>query len=242
VPDETTIVYGVNPAFEVLRAGRRTVREAYLNRSSADSPRLRKLAALLQARNIPHRLVEKGQLIDLTGSRDHQGVALVTDPYPYVPFAELLGQPRLVLLDNIEDPHNVGAVIRSAEVLGFNGLLLPRRGSPGILPSVLKASAGACEFLSIAINCAANQYVKIAKEEGYHIAALDGKGQTSLEELQRRLPRKLLLVVGGEDKGVGQFILNEADDVISIPRRGQVSSLNASVAAGIALAALAAED
>lgn len=240
-PDQTVIVYGVNPAFEVLRAGRRSIREAYLNRSSADSPRLRRLVALLQAKNIPHRLVEKGQLIDLSGSRDHQGVVLITDPYPYVPFAELLGKRRLVLLDNIEDPHNVGAIIRSAEVLGFDGLLLPRRGSPGILPSVLKASAGATEFLPIAINCAANQYIKIAKEEGYHIAVLDGKGETTLEELQRRLPSKLLLVVGGEDKGAGQFILNEADDVVSIPRRGQVSSLNASVAAGIALAALVGE-
>ena len=239
MPEESSIVYGVNPAFEVLRAGRRSVIEGYLNRSSADNPRLRKLAALLESRRIPYRLVEKGQLIDLSGTRDHQGVVLLAQPYPYVPFAELVGKRRLVLLDNIEDPHNVGAIIRSAEVLGFDGLLLPRRGTPGILPSVLKASAGAGEFLPIAINCSANQYIKIAKEEGYHIAVLDARGETTLEELQRRLPDRLLLVVGGEEKGAGQFIVNEAHDVVSIPRRGKVDSLNASVAAGIALAALA---
>lgn len=239
MPEESSIVYGVNPAFEVIRAGRRTVIEGYLNRSSADSPRLRKLATLLESRKIPFRLVEKGQLIDLSGTRDHQGVVLLAQPYPYVLFAELIGKRRLVLLDNIEDPHNVGAIIRSAEVLGFDGLLLPRRGTPGMLPSVLKASAGAGEFLPIAINCSANQYIKIAKQEGYHIAVLDARGETTLDELQRRLPDRLLLVVGGEEKGAGQFIVNEAHDVVSIPRRGRVDSLNASVAAGIALAALA---
>jgi 23S rRNA (guanosine2251-2'-O)-methyltransferase len=238
VLDDTTIIYGVNPAFEVILADRRKVQEAYLNRSTADSPRLRKLVSLLQSRKIPYRLVEKGKLIELADSREHQGVVLVADPYPYVKFAELVGKRRLVLLDNIEDPHNVGAIIRSAEVLGFDGVLLPRRGVPGALASVLKASAGACEHIAIARNCATNQYVKIAHEEGYHVAALDGKGETTVEELQRRIPDKLLLVVGGENKGVGQFILNEADDVVSIPRRGRVTSLNASVAAGIALAAL----
>jgi 23S rRNA (guanosine2251-2'-O)-methyltransferase len=237
VPADTAVIYGVNPAFEAIIAERRKIHEAYLNRSSANSPRLRKLVGLLQSRGIPHRLVEKGKLIQLADTHDHQGVVLLADPYPYVPFAELIGKRRLVLLDNIEDPHNVGAIIRSAEVLGFDAVLLPRRGVPGALPSVLKASAGACEHIPIAINCATNQYVKIAMDEGYHIAALDGKGETTIEELQRRLPSKLLLVVGGENKGVRQYILNEADDVVSIPRRGRVTSLNASVAAGIALAA-----
>jgi len=237
--EETAIVYGVNPAFETIIAGRRKVLTAYLNRSTAISPRLRKLTAVLKTYGIPLELVEKGKLMELANTRDHQGVVLVTEPYPYIPYAELIGKRRLVLLDNIEDPHNVGAIIRSAEVLGFDAVLLPKRGVPGALPSVAKVSAGACDHLAIAKNCSTNQYVKIAKDEGYHIAALDSKGETTVEELQRRLPDKLLLVVGGENKGVRQFILNEADDVVSIPRLGRVASLNASVAAGIALAAFA---
>ena len=237
MPEETAIVYGANPAFETVLAGRRRVLEAYVNQSTADGPRLRKLLGLLQSRGIPVRMVEKGKLMQLADTREHQGVVLVTEPYPYVRFADLIGRRRLVLLDNIEDPHNVGAITRSAEVLGFDGVLLPKRGVPGALPSVVKVSAGATEHIAMAINCSSNQYVKIAKEEGYHVVALDGKGQTTVEELQRRLPAKLLLVVGGENAGVRQFILNEADDVVSIPRRGRVGSLNASVAAGIALAA-----
>ena len=146
-----------------------------------------------------------------------------------------LESPRLVLLDSIEDPHNVGAIMRTAEALGWGDVLLPRRGSPLILPSVAKASAGACEYLRIAVNCSANQYMKIAQEAGYAVAALDGSGKVSLEDVRAAAPAKLLLVVGGEDSGVSQFIINNAEYVVAIAQKGRINSLNASVAAGLAL-------
>ncbi|NLF17198.1 MAG: RNA methyltransferase [Lentisphaerae bacterium] len=233
------ILYGVNPAFEAVLAGRRQIRAAFLNRGAAGNARLQKLAALLQSRGVEAQWVEKGRLIDRCQSHEHQGVVLETSPYPYVTLDEIMEQPRLVLLDNIEDPHNVGAIIRSAEVLGFGGVLLPSHGVPPVLPSVVKASAGATEHLPITCAAGVSAYVHAARQRDTCIVALDGKGSASLAEVAAARPARLLLVCGGEDRGVGQFILNQAQFVVRIPQHGRIGSLNASVAAGIALHALA---
>ena len=231
-------IYGTNPAFEVLRAKRRKVYGAWLNQSARDKPRMQKLVRLLEQSEVGFEWVEKGRLIQLSKSTEHQGVVLKTALYPYTPKEELFTQSRLLLLDNIEDPHNVGAVLRSAEVFGFHGVCLPSRGVPEVYPSVVKVSAGATEFMQIARDASANQYARKAQGAGYQIAALDMNGETKLESLHKSSPDKLMLVVGGEDKSVGQFILNMADHVIGIAQFGRVNSLNASVAAGIAMHAL----
>ena len=108
-------IYGINPVFEVVRAGRRKVYAAFLNQSTARQPRMQKLAELLARHEIEIELVEKGRLTDLSQSREHQGVVLKTSLYPYTATEDLWGVERLLLLDNIEDPHNVGAILRSAE-------------------------------------------------------------------------------------------------------------------------------
>lgn len=181
---------------------------------------------------------EKGRLISMCESRDNQGVVVCCSPYPYVPSKEMGLAPRTLLMDNLEDPQNVGAILRSAEIFGFSEVFLPLKGTPGIYPSVVKASAGASEHLRIARDRNANQYLKLAKQLGYKIAALDGAGKVDLDELAGNAPEKLMLVIGGEDKGVGQFILNEADYVVRLPQIGYINSLNASVAAGVAMYAL----
>ncbi|MBN2449465.1 MAG: RNA methyltransferase [Lentisphaeria bacterium] len=234
----TEYLYGVNPAFEAILANRRRAHRLLLNQGSRGNPRLRRLAELATARSIPVHWHERGRLIDLCGSRENQGAVLETDPYPYAALNALLAEPRLVLLDNIEDPHNVGAIIRSAEVLGYGGVLLPNRGAPPVLPSVVKASAGATEHIGIARENSANRYATIAAEHGFAVVALDAKGQHTFAEVLGSLPGKLLLVCGGEDAGVSRFILNAASCVVRIPQRGRVGSLNASVAAAIALHAL----
>ena len=228
-------IYGINPVFEAVCANRRQVNRVWLNRDGTSNPRQKKLASFLTSRKIPIEWVDKARLFELCGTREHQGAVLDSGPFPYTPFAEILGAPRMVLLDSIEDPHNVGAIMRSAEVFGWKHVLLPRRGAPLVIPSVAKSSAGACEHLEIACNCSPNQYVKIALDEGYFVAALDGAGKVSLEELKASRLEKLLLVAGGENSGVSQFILNSASAVVSIPQAGRINSLNASVAAGIAL-------
>jgi 23S rRNA (guanosine2251-2'-O)-methyltransferase len=234
-------IYGINPAFEVLRAGRRRVYQAYLNRASARQPRIRKLSQYLEKKEIPVQWVDKQRLMDLSGYKDHQGAVLKTRPYPYQPSEALWGRPRLLLLDNVEDPHTVGAILRSAEIFGFNTVLLPRKGVPDIYPSVVKVSAGATEFLDIAKDASANSYVRTSQKHGYQVVALDVSGTLDIGVARERLGEKVLVVIGGEDRSVGQFILNTADLVVSIAQHGRINSLNASVAAGISLFVLRAD-
>lgn len=235
---EFEFVYGINPAFEIMKAKRRQISRIFLSESAKGNPRIVKIAQLCSKRQIPMEWQEKGRLISMCESRDNQGVVVCCSPYPYVPSKEMGLAPRTLLMDNLEDPQNVGAILRSAEIFGFSEVFLPLKGTPGIYPSVVKASAGASEHLRIARDRNANQYLKFAKQLGYKIAALDGAGKVDLDELAGNAPEKLMLVIGGEDKGVGQFILNEADYVVRLPQIGYINSLNASVAAGVAMYAL----
>ncbi|MFC1569272.1 TrmH family RNA methyltransferase [bacterium] len=235
-------LYGINPAFEVIRAGKRHVFEAYLNKAASKQPRMRKLSQYLERMEIPIQWVDKGRIMELSGSKEHQGVALKTKPYPYHASDSLWDRSRILLLDNVEDPHNVGGILRSAEIFGFQTILLSLKGVPEIYPSVVKVSAGATEFLDIAKDASANHYVQTAKEKGFQIVALDGSGDTDIREVREKLSDKILVVIGGEDRSVGQFILNLADFVVAIQQTGRINSLNASVAAGIALFALQVDD
>jgi 23S rRNA (guanosine2251-2'-O)-methyltransferase len=234
----TEFLYGLNPAFECIRANRRKVHEAYINELTAKSARLKTLRRLLDERDIPVKLTDKGRLHQLSASTEHQNVVMKVDRYPYVPHTEVLSSDRVLLLDNVEDPHNVGAILRSAEVFGFHHILLPTKGVPEVYPSVAKVSAGSVEFLNIARDCNAVTYVQKALDAGYTVAALDAKGSVKLDEFAKEVPKPLLVVIGGEDKGVGQFILNHATATLAIPQSGRINSLNASVAASITLYAL----
>lgn len=237
-PSSKEFLYGLNPCFEALRAGRRRFYDAYINESTKDSARLKKLIALLEKNDIPIRYTDKGRLTQLCGSNEHQGAVIRSGLYPYAPWESLFEKDRLLLMDNVEDPHNVGAILRSAEIFGFNGVFLPMKGVPEVYPSVIKVSAGAAEFMQIARERDSNRYAREAKERGYRILALDAKGKTMLDTLNGLPGEKILLVIGGEDRGVGQFILNMADDIVSIEQCGHVNSLNASVAASIAMHSL----
>lgn len=228
-------IYGINPIFEVVRGGRRTCYQAFVNQATTGSPRISKLIAFLEKNDIPVERVDKQRLFELCRSKEHQGAVLKTNRYPYIPFAEMLGRPRLLLLDNVEDPTNVGGILRSAEIFGFHDILLPLKGTPEIYPSVVKVSAGASEHLNICREESANRYLREALAEDYTVVALDGKGSTLVEDLPLTSIKRLLLVIGGEDKSVGQFILNQANYVARISMRGRVNSLNASVAAGVAM-------
>jgi 23S rRNA (guanosine2251-2'-O)-methyltransferase len=231
-------IHGMNPAFEVLRSRRRKIHRAYLQDGPAPSGRMKRLAALLGELAAPVERVTKQKLFQLCRSAEHQGIVLVTDPYPYVTFESLLASPRLLLLDNVEDPQNVGAILRSAEAFGWDAVLLSARGVPEIYPSVVKASAGASEYLRITRDHPANAYIKRLRELHFTIVALDENGRESISVIRENPPAMLVLVIGGEHRAVGQFILNQAQHVVGIPQRGKIRSLNASVAAGIALFAL----
>ncbi len=231
-------VYGCNPAFEVIRSGKRKIESALICKSSMKSPRIKKLIEVLERKEIPYETAERGRLIDICESHDHQGVVLYCSPLKIVDLETVLSYSRVILLNNVEDTHNVGAVLRSAEIFGFTGVLLPQKGSPEIYPSVVKVSAGATEFLEICNGHSVTRYLAQAKDEGFTIVSLDGKGKSNFSEVKKKGFEKILLVLGGEDKGVGQFVLNSSDYVCAIEQYGKINSLNASVAAGIAMASI----
>jgi len=228
-------IYGINPVFEVILAERRKIYTAYLNEKYKHNPRIDKLTTILKKHTIPIDKVSKERLFELSKTKKHQDIVLKTKPYPYISFNSIIGSKKILLLDNVEDPHNVGAILRSADIFGFHNVVLPLKGVPDIYPSVVKVSAGASEHLNIAKDRNANTYVKTVKERGYTVVALDAHGKEKISSLSLGKSENLLLVVGGEDKSVGHYILKEADHIVQIPQQGRVNSLNASIAAGIAM-------
>jgi 23S rRNA (guanosine2251-2'-O)-methyltransferase len=234
-------LYGINPAYEAIKAERRSIYKAYFFNQFQKNIRLVRLKEKITSKNIPIQLCGKKELFELAKTTEHQGVILETAPYPYCNEEEFFEQSRVLLLDNVEDPQNLGAILRSAEVFGWQYVLLSSRGVPEIYPSVVKASAGATEHLKISHTHTANNFVKFFKEKGFSVVVLDTSGKTLIGDLSAISLKKTLLVIGGEHKGVGHFILQEADYVFRIAQAGKVSSLNVSVASGIALYLLGKE-
>lgn len=228
-------LYGTHAILEALRARKRNAVELQIDENTPRE-RFQPLIRAANASGVRVHPCSKHELFENCGSRQHQGAVLITTSYPYSPLTDdLFTRPRLLLLDNIEDPRNAGAILRSAHLFGFNTILLPLKGGAGIYPSVVKTSAGASEHLDIVQAANSTKYFQRARKAGYRTVALDAQGGTRLSEIPADDPRPLMLILGGEDKRIGQFILNESEIVARIPQQGNINSLNASVAAGIAL-------
>ncbi len=229
-------VYGINPCFEVIRGKKRKIYKAYIGEKSLNNPRIKKLVEFLKKSDVPIEWTNRERLNQLSGATDNQGAVIRASVYKYDSLEEVAGAEKILLLDNVEDPHNVGAILRSAEIFGFNTILMPVKGVPEVYPSVIKVSAGASEHVRIVRESNSNSYVrKLQEEHGYKVIALDEKGTVPLNGIREVVKDKILLVIGGEDKSVGQYILNRADFVVSIEQSGKINSLNASVAASIAM-------
>lgn len=233
-PEEEAL-YGLHAVLEALSAGKRDVRGLFLD-EKASPDRFKALTRLAEKEGVRVESCSKHELYDRCGSRQHQGAVLMTGSFPYAELdEETFRQPRLLLLDNLEDPRNAGAILRSAHLFGFNTILLPLKGGAGIYPSVVKTSAGASEHLKVIRSANSTKYFQRALKADYRTVALDAAGTVTLREVPPTDTRPLLLIMGGEDKRIGQYILNEAEVVARIPQQGRINSLNASVAAGIAL-------
>ena len=221
-------VYGRRPVREAFR-GRRQVLELWASeRALAAEPWLRDSPLKVQVK--PDR-----ELSEAAGTRDHQGIVAWTEPYKYADAWELAGQekPLLVCLDGVTDPHNLGAVCRSAEGAGATGVVVPAHGSAAVTPAVAKASAGAVEHLPVAVVHNLARYLgDIKRPDLWIYAAASGAGQT-LWEVDFR--GGSVLVLGAEGKGLRPLVRRTCDDSVSIPLGGQVESLNVSVAAALLL-------
>ena len=231
------LLYGLHAVREALRSGARPLLRLLvirLDRQFADLVRLARSAGIpvhVEPRPVLDRLVPDGR---------HQGVVgLVAskryaDPKEVLDYARARGEPPfLVILDGVEDPHNLGAVLRTAEAAGVHGVFIPERRAVGLTGSVAKASAGALEHLRVARIQNLSRLIEALQAEGVWVYALDAESQKLYTALDLRGP--LALVLGGEGKGVRPGVLEKCDERIRIPMLGQVSSLNVSAAAAIVM-------
>ena len=231
-------IAGRNPVYETLRARRRQVFRLWVARGAEEKGRLAELIQLAQMRKLAVEYVQRSQLDSI--DETHQGVALEVSAYPYstlpdiLALAEKRGEPLFVLiLDVIQNPQNLGTLLRTAEVLGVHGVLLPLRHAAGITPAVVNASSGASEHMHVAqLNLA--QGIETLKQAGAWVIGLEGGPEATPVE-QARLDGDLALVVGSEGEGMRLLVRKSCDLLVRLDMVGQVDSLNAAVAGSIAL-------
>ena len=231
-------IAGRNAVREVLRAGRRRIFEILLARGSRSDPRLKEIEQSAGQSGASVRWVSRAQLDSI--GRHHQGVAASVEPYPYSDLEAILGLaakrgelPFLLILDTLQDPQNLGTLLRTAEAVGVHGVIIPQRRTASVTPAVVRASSGASEHLHIARHNLA-QAAGHLKEHGAWIVGLENSTEAiPLDEA--RLDGGLALVVGGEAQGLRRLTRESCDYLVRIPMRGKIESLNAAVAGSLAL-------
>jgi 23S rRNA (guanosine2251-2'-O)-methyltransferase len=224
------LVYGRRPVREVLRAGRRQLLEVVATeRALGSEPWLQEL------RSPRPRVEREATLNEIAHTRDHQGVVAWCEPYRYADAWELAAtdRPLIACLDQVTDPHNLGAVCRTAEGAGATGVVVPERNSARVTAAVCRASAGAVEHLPVAVVVNLARYLDETKRGDLWAWATDGDAPATV--WQADLSGGVFLVFGSEGRGIRPGVRRACDDAFSIPLHGQVESLNVSVAAGIAL-------
>jgi 23S rRNA (guanosine2251-2'-O)-methyltransferase len=184
----------------------------------------------------PVQLVSATRLDREARTEGHQGVMAIADPMPTVALEELLENPRALLLvaDSVSDPRNLGAILRSADGAGVTGVVLPSHRSARLTPAVTKTAAGAIEYLSFAEVPGIPSAVERLRKSGVRVLGLDGESRTSIYDLNLH-DGPVAVVVGGEAKGLSALTRKRCDDLVALPQRGAMKSLNAAVAASVAL-------
>jgi 23S rRNA (guanosine2251-2'-O)-methyltransferase len=232
-------ITGRNPVYELLRAGRRDAFRLQVARGAEEKGRLLEILRLAGERGLPVTRVERDSLDRL--GEGHQGVALEAGEYPYAGLADILalahqrGEPLFVLaLDMIQNPQNLGTLLRSAEAVGVHGVVIPLARAAGVTPAVVHASVGASEHLLVAQANLALALEEMKKEGDAWVIGLEGGPQAQPYD-RVRLDGALVLVVGNEGEGMRQLVRQHCDVLASLPMQGQVESLNAAVAGSILL-------
>lgn len=233
-------LYGINPVLEALKGGGRQPLEL-LVAAAGQNRRLEKLVDLARQRRVPVRQCERQELDRLFGHSHHQGTALRLEPFGFSPLDELLDLCResdrpafLLILDGVTDPHNFGAILRSAEVAGCHGVIVGKDRSCPVTATVEKTAAGALSHLRVCQVVNLSRTLEELKKQGIWCYGLAGEqGASDLFEVDLSGP--VALVVGSEGQGLRPNVRRHCDGLLGIPVMGRVSSLNASVAAGISL-------
>ncbi len=223
---------GVHSVMEALKAGRPIDR--LLVARGAGGHRLQELIELCRSASVPVRFEPRDALDRLAGGATHQGIVAVAAARRYAALEDVIAGARmLVVLDGVEDPHNLGAVIRTAHAAGADALVAPERRAAGLTEGVAKAAAGALEYLPVARVTNVNRALETLKARGFWIYGLDERGEQPYDQVDYASPAAL--VFGGEGKGLHHQVKQHCDALVRIPMAGRISSLNVSVAAGVVL-------
>lgn len=233
------LVYGRHPVLALLEGDRQINRIWILPRLRYD-PRFHSLLNQAKANGTVIDEVEPRRLSQLTQGASHQGVVAQVAPYDYLELPDLIAQakaatdqPVLVAADGITDPHNLGAIIRTAEAMGAQGLVIPQRRAVGVTSAVMKVAAGALETFPVTRVVNLSRALETLKAEGFWVYGMAAGATHSLYTTPLNQP--IVVVIGSEGEGLGMLVQRYCDELISIPLRGKTASLNASVAAGMVL-------
>ena len=234
-------IYGRNPVEEALAAGRRTASEIILPPAFPDEDdQLQRIRDEAKARRLVIRTMERNQLDKLTRFGHHQGVALKTTGYPYVGFDEILAaveadeNATVIVLDHLEDPQNVGSILRTASAVGVTGVIIPEDRACGITPAVARASAGGTEYVKVAHVVNLVRAMQDLKDAGVWFTGLDwGEDAKIYTDIDFR--GRTGLVVGAEGNGISRLVRENCDFIAELPMPGGFESLNAGVATAITL-------
>ena len=231
------IIEGKNVVYEALNSGQ-TFNKLYIAKQNKDAES-QKIINLAKEKNIRIDFVDKFLLDKKTLTHHHQGVIAEVVDFEYSDLDEILHladvrceQPLIVILDGVKDPHNLGAIIRSAECAGAHGIIIPKNRSVAVNETVIKTSAGAISNMKIARVTNINYLISDLKQRGLWVYGFEAGKNTMY---QTNLKGPIAIVIGSEGEGISELTKKRCDDIVSIPLAGQVNSLNASVACGIAL-------
>ncbi len=229
-------IIGRNPVLEVLKT-EKEIEKIYIAKGELKGS-IKKIINIAKDKNIVIQYVDKKKLNQIAQGVNHQGVAALVTPYDYSSIDDILNKARetnkppfIVILDGIEDPHNLGAIVRTAECAGVHGIIIPKRRAASVTETVYKSSAGAVEHMLIAKVSNISTTIDRLKKEGLWIYGADAAGENYYFDTDLKGP--VALVIGSEGKGLSKLVKEKCDFLIKIPMFGKVSSLNASNAASI---------
>lgn len=232
------IIYGKNPIIELLSNPSSEIEELYISRNDK-SNEASEILKTAKSRGIKTSSLTKESLSELCDTHSHQGIAARIKDYEYHNLADIVSRTKekgdkllLIILDHLEDPQNLGAIIRTADVLGAHGVVIPKDRAASVTPAVVKASSGAVSYMPVSRVVNLANVIRDLKKGGVWIVGADSSSSTSVHQEDFK-NLDIALVIGNEGKGLSQKIKSECDFLVSIPQSGKVSSLNASVAAGV---------
>lgn len=226
---------GRRPVIELLRSGQ-SAEQVLIAQGLAPSGTLGDIRKRAERAQVPVRNVPRAEIDKLAQGANHQGVVAVTARYRYTPLDDLLDRAAgtLLFLDGIMDPHNLGALLRSADVAGFGGVVIPSRRAVGVTAAVRRVSAGAAEAVVVSRVGNLAQAIGRSQEKGFWVLGLDEKAAEDLWTSKLMEP-PVALVLGAEDRGLSKPVRDRCDALVSIPRAGRIDSLNVGVAGAVAM-------